>query len=50
MSGIMGWLAVYVDLSCDVWLILEFQNGGMFSINIVQERATFRGFDKPRYV
>jgi hypothetical protein len=50
MSGIMEWLAVYVYLSRDVWLILEFKNGGMFSINIVNAPATFRGFDKPRYI
>jgi hypothetical protein len=43
-------LAVYVYLSRDVWLILEFKNGGMLSINIVKARATFSGFDKTRYI
>jgi hypothetical protein len=42
----MEWLAVYVYLSRDVCLILEFKNGGMLSINIVKARATFSGFDK----
>jgi len=50
MSVSMEWLAVYVYLSRDVWLILEFKNGGMLSINIVKARATFRGFDKTRYI
>jgi hypothetical protein len=44
------WLAVYVYLSRDVWLILEFKNGGMLSINTVKARATFRGFDKSRCI
>jgi hypothetical protein len=42
----MEWLAVYVYLSRDVWLILEFKNSGMLSINNVKARATFSGFDK----
>lgn len=50
MSVSMEWLAVYVYLSRDVWLILEFKNGGILSINIVKARATFRDFDKTCYI
>jgi hypothetical protein len=49
MSDIMEWLAVHVYTSRDVWLLLEFRNGGVFSINAVKARATFRGFDTPCY-
>ena len=50
MSVSMEKLAVYVYPSRDVWLILEFKNSGMLSINSVKARATFSGSHKTRCI